>query len=121
ATYMDNLSAMRNDTGAFVEVVKETQTWVMAFLYIGTFGSFIGYSFAFGLGLQTQFGRSPLQAAAVTFIGPLLGSLIRPVGGRLADRLGGAKVTLWNFGGMAMATAVIIAASAIDSLALFTL
>ena len=35
----------------------------MSFLYIGTFGSFIGYSFAFGLVLQNQFGRTPLQAA----------------------------------------------------------
>ena len=120
ATYMDNLSAMRNDTGAFVEVVKETQTWVMAFLYIGTFGSFIGYSFAFGLVLQNQFGRSPLQAAAVTFIGPLLGSLIRPVGGRLADRLGGARVTFWNFAAMAVALGLIIGASAARSLGLFT-
>ena len=34
-------------------------TWIMSFLYIGTFGSFIGYSFAFGLVLQTQFGRTP--------------------------------------------------------------
>ena len=62
----------------------------MSFLYIGTFGSFIGYSFAFGLVLQNQFGRTPLQAASLTFIGPLLGSLIRPVGGWLADRYGGA-------------------------------
>ena len=46
----------------------------MAFLYIGTFGSFIGYSSAFGLVLQNQFGRTPLQAASITFIGPLLGS-----------------------------------------------
>ncbi len=66
-------------------------TWIMSFLYIGTFGSFIGYSFAFGLVLQNQFGRTPLQAASITFIGPLLGSLIRPVGGRLADRYGGAR------------------------------
>ena len=93
----------------------------MSLLYIGTFGSFIGYSFAFGLVLQNQFGRTPLQAAAVTFIGPLIGSLIRPVGGRLADRFGGARVTLWNFAAMAAATAVIIAASAADSLAVFTI
>jgi MFS transporter, NNP family, nitrate/nitrite transporter len=117
---MDNLSSVRNDTGAFVEAVKQSQTWVMSFLYIGTFGSFIGYSFAFGLVLQNQFGRTPLQAAAVTFIGPLLGSLIRPVGGKLADRIGGAKVTFWNFVAMAAATLVIIAASAMQSLVLFT-
>ena len=120
ATWMDNLSSVRNDTGAFVEVVKHSQTWLMALLYIGTFGSFIGYSFAFGLVLQNQFGRTPLQAAAVTFIGPLLGSLIHPVGGRLADRLGGARVTFWNFIAMAVALAVILWASAIDSLGVFT-
>src|SRR4051812_10906637 len=93
ALYMDNLSSVRNDTGAFQESIRENHTWIMAFLYIGTFGSFIGYSFAFGLVLQNQFGRTPLQAAAITFIGPLLGSLVRPVGGKLADRHGGAKVT----------------------------
>jgi NNP family nitrate/nitrite transporter-like MFS transporter len=120
AVKMDNISSVRNDTGAFVESLKEPQTWVMSFLYIGTFGSFIGYSFAFGLVLQTQFGRTPLQAAAVTFIGPLLGSLIRPFGGRLADAWGGAKVTFWNFIGMGVATAVVIAASAANSLVLFT-
>jgi NNP family nitrate/nitrite transporter-like MFS transporter len=121
AVKMDNLSSVRNDTGAFMESIKESQTWVMAFLYIGTFGSFIGYSFAFGLVLQNQFGRTPLQAAAVTFIGPLLGSLIRPVGGRLADAIGGAKVTFWNFLAMTAATGVVLAASAVDSLVLFTI
>jgi NNP family nitrate/nitrite transporter-like MFS transporter len=120
ALYMDNISSVRNDTGAFKESIRERQTWIMSFLYIGTFGSFIGYSFAFGLVLQNQFGRTPLQAASVTFIGPLLGSLIRPYGGKLADRLGGARVTFWNFVGMGAATGVVIVASAIDSLVLFT-
>jgi NNP family nitrate/nitrite transporter-like MFS transporter len=120
AIKMDNLTSVRNDTGAFRESVQEGQTWVMSFLYIGTFGSFIGYSFAFGLVLQNQFGRTPLEAAAVTFIGPLLGSLIRPIGGTLADKLGGARVTFYNFLAMVAATAVIIAASAVDSLGLFT-
>ena len=91
----------------------------MSFLYIGTFGSFIGYSFAFGLVLQNQFGRTPLQAASLTFIGPLLGSLIRPVGGQLADKLGGARVTLWNFALMAAATGIIVTASVEKSLPLF--
>ncbi len=120
ALHMDNLSTMRNDTGAFAEAVREQQTWVMSFLYIGTFGSFIGYSFAFGLVLQNQFDRTPLQAAAVTFIGPLLGSIIRPVGGRLADRFGGGRVTFWNFIAMVAATGVVIGASASASLPLFT-
>lgn len=120
ARYMDNISSVKNDTGAAKEAVKDAHTWIMSFLYIGTFGSFIGYSFAFGLVLQTQFGRTPLESAYVTFIGPLLGSLIRPVGGWLADRYGGAKITLWNFVGMGAATAVIIVASMEESLALFT-
>ncbi|MEG3630084.1 nitrate/nitrite transporter [Streptomyces poriticola] len=116
---MDNLAPVSNDTGAFKEAVRETHTWIMSFLYIGTFGSFIGYGFAFGLVLQNQFGRTPLQAASLTFIGPLLGSLIRPVGGRLADRIGGAKVTLWNFALMAVAAAFVVLASVQHSLGLF--
>ncbi len=120
ARYMDNISSVRNDRGAIREAVRDKQTWVMSFLYIGTFGSFIGYSFAFGLVLQTQFGRTPLQAASVAFIGPLIGSLIRPVGGWMADRFGGAKVTLCTFVGMAIATGVVIIASEQNSLALFT-
>jgi NNP family nitrate/nitrite transporter-like MFS transporter len=120
ALKMDNLTSMRNDTGAFKEAYREPQTWVMSFLYIGTFGSFIGYSFAFGLVLQNQFGRTPLQAAAVTFIGPLLGSLIRPVGGWFADKYGGAKVTFYNFIAMGVSALVVLAASTMDSLTLYT-
>ncbi|MBJ6619839.1 nitrate/nitrite transporter [Streptomyces sp. DHE17-7] len=119
ACYMDNLASVKNDTGAAKDAVREGHTWIMALLYIGTFGSFIGYSFAFGQVLQTQFGRTPLQAAYLTFIGPLLGSLIRPLGGRLADRYGGARITLWNFVAMAAATAALVAASMAESLGLF--
>ncbi|MBQ1092640.1 NarK/NasA family nitrate transporter [Streptomyces sp. B93] len=120
AMFMDNIENVRNDTGAAKDAARDAHTWIMSFLYIGTFGSFIGYSFAFGQVLTNQFGRTPLQAAYVTFIGPLLGSLIRPLGGWLADRYGGAKITLYNFVGMGVATAVLIAASMQRSLALFT-
>ncbi|MEV7088749.1 nitrate/nitrite transporter [Streptomyces sp. NPDC093085] len=119
ALFMDNLTPVTNDTGAAREAVRDRHTWIMSFLYIGTFGSFIGYSFAFGLVLQTQFGRTPLQAASITFIGPLLGSLIRPVGGVLADRYGGARITLGNFAAMALATGVVVLASVIESLTVF--
>jgi NNP family nitrate/nitrite transporter-like MFS transporter len=121
ALFMDNLATVRNDTKAMREVVKDPHTWVMSFLYIGTFGSFIGYSFAFGLVLQNQFGRTPLQAAAVTFLGPLLGSFSRPFGGWLADRIGGGRITFATFTGMAVATVVLILASSSKSLALFTI
>ena len=118
---MDNLTSVRNDSGALKEATRDAQTWILSFLYIGTFGSFIGYSFAFGLVLQNQFDRTPLQAAAVTFIGPLLGSLIRPVGGWLSDRVGGTRVTFWNFVAMAVSSLICIWASAIESLAIFTI
>ena len=119
--FMDNLTTVRNDTGALKESVRDAQTWIISFLYIGTFGSFIGYSFAFGLVLQNQFDRTPLQAATLTFIGPLLGSLIRPLGGSLSDRIGGVKVTFWNFVLMAVAALICIVASAIESLPVYVI
>ncbi|WP_431678839.1 nitrate/nitrite transporter [Kitasatospora sp. KL5] len=119
ALFMDNLAQLSNDTGTFKAILKEKHTWLMSVLYIGTFGSFIGFSFAFGLVLQNQFGRTPLQAAQLTFIGPLLGSLIRPVGGWLADRWGGSRITFWNFVAMAAATGVVIYASSLKSLPVF--
>ncbi|PJN37485.1 MFS transporter [Streptomyces sp. CB02959] len=119
ALRMDNLAPVANDTGAAVEAARDRHTWVMALLYVGTFGSFIGYSFAFGLVLQSQFARTPLQAASLTFIGPLLGSLARPAGGWLADRYGGARIVLGNFAAMGLATGVVLAASAVRSLPLF--
>ncbi|GAB3476731.1 MFS transporter [Nocardiopsis coralliicola] len=117
---MDNLASARTDAGAQLAAVRDRDFWIMALLYVGTFGSFIGFSFAFGLLLQNQFDRTPLEAAAVTFIGPLIGSLIRPVGGWLADRCGGGRVTLWTFAAMAAGTGLVLAASAVGSLAVFT-
>jgi NNP family nitrate/nitrite transporter-like MFS transporter len=119
ALFMDNIASVKNDTGAAVDAAKDAHTWIMSFLYVGTFGSFIGYAFAFGQVLQVEFGRTPLQAAYLTFIGPLLGSLIRPVGGWLADRYGGARITLWNFVAMAVATGILVYASSEKSLPLF--
>ncbi|MDD1609527.1 MAG: NarK family nitrate/nitrite MFS transporter [Methylococcaceae bacterium] len=69
--------------------------WLMCWLYTGTFGSFIGYAAGFPMLIKILFPEeNPTQYA---FIGPLVGALIRPVGGWLADKLGGANVTLWNF------------------------
>ena len=73
----------------------------MSFLYVGTFGSFIGYSAAFPLLIKTQF---PAIAINIAFLGPLVGSLSRPLGGLLADKVGGAIVTFWNFIAMGAAT-----------------
>ncbi|GAA2188358.1 nitrate/nitrite transporter [Micromonospora lupini] len=122
ALYMDNLSHARNEKRAMRDVTREPHTWIMSLLYIGTFGSFIGFGFAFGQVLQVQFADTfdtPVKAAYLTFLGPLLGSLIRPVGGVLADRLGGARVTFVNFVAMAAGASVVLLASQQRSLPLY--
>jgi NNP family nitrate/nitrite transporter-like MFS transporter len=48
AVFMDNLATVKNDTGAAIDAAKDAHTWIMSFLYVGTFGSFIGFAFAFG-------------------------------------------------------------------------
>jgi NNP family nitrate/nitrite transporter-like MFS transporter len=88
-------------------IFRRKHNWIMCWLYIGTFGSFIGYSAGLPLLVKAQFpGVDPVKYA---FIGPLLGALVRPVGGWLSDKLGGARVTLWNFVAMAAAAAGVIA------------
>ncbi|WP_194895351.1 nitrate/nitrite transporter [Catenulispora pinisilvae] len=122
ALWMDNLPNRTAAKGAIREVAKSGRTWVISVLYIGTFGSFIGFGFAFGQVLQVQFKTqfaTPVDAAYLTFLGPLLGSLSRPIGGRLADRLGGARVTLVTFAAMAASAVVVLAASEAASLAAF--
>jgi NNP family nitrate/nitrite transporter-like MFS transporter len=105
ARYMDNLSSARSNLRRQLVILRSKHTWLMAWLYIGTFGSFIGYSAAFPLLLKTQF---PEHARNLAFIGPLVGSIARPLGGRLADALGGARVTLWTFVAMGLATLAVI-------------
>ena len=120
--YMDNLSSARNDKRAMRDVGEVPHTWVISVLYIGTFGSFIGFGFAFGQVLQVQFHAdfgTAIKAAYLTFLGPLLGSLVRPLGGALADKLGGALVTFWNFVAMTLGATTVLIASMQKSLTLF--
>ena len=85
-------------------IFREKHNWVMTWLYTMTFGSFIGYSAAFPKLIQDVFGRLPdgtINPSApnpllYAWLGPLVGSLIRPVGGWLSDKLGGARVTHWD-------------------------
>ena len=119
---MNNLAQASNAKGAIREVMRHRETWIMSLLYIGTFGSFIGFSFAFGQVLLVQFPEqfpTPVKAAALTFIGPLLGSLIRPVGGALADRFRGSVVTFYNFLVMALGAFVVLVAAQMKSLPLY--
>ncbi|MBX8692161.1 MFS transporter, partial [Mycobacterium sp. 20091114027_K0903767] len=121
ALYMDNLEQHNIDLGAMKAILAERDTWVISLLYIGTFGSFIGFAFAFGQVLQINFAaggqtaaQASLHAAQIAFIGPLLGSLSRVYGGKLADRVGGGRVTLAVFGGMILAAGLLVAISMLD-------
>lgn len=120
--YMDNLSTAANDKRAMRDVARDAHCWIISVLYIGTFGSFIGFGFAFGQVLQVQFKTTfdtPLKAASLTFLGPLLGSLVRPIGGKLADRHGGSRVTIATFMAMAAGATLVLVASRRNSLSLF--
>jgi len=99
--FMNNLSTAKASISNQLAIVKRKHTWIMSYIYIGTFGSFIGYSAAFPLLIKTQF---PQVTIAIAFLGPLVGSLVRPIGGLLADKFGGAILTFWNFIAMAAAT-----------------
>jgi NNP family nitrate/nitrite transporter-like MFS transporter len=99
--FMNNLTSARSSFKDQVAIVSRKHTWIMSYIYVGTFGSFIGYSAAFPLLMKTQF---PEVTVAIAFLGPLVGSLSRPLGGLLADKVGGAIVTFWNFIVMGAAT-----------------
>lgn len=89
-------------------IFRQRSTWLLSLLYLGTFGSFIGYAAAMPLLVKSQFpGIDPTGHA---YLGPLLGALARPLGGWLSDWLGGAKVTLAIFGGMLLAVSGLLLA-----------
>jgi MFS transporter, NNP family, nitrate/nitrite transporter len=105
--YMDNLSSAKADFAGSAAALREPHLWLMAVLYIGTFGSFIGFASVFPKLIADQFPEfSTLQvgqaAVSLAFLGALVGSLARPYGGKLADRFGGARVTVCAFGVMAL-------------------
>ncbi|WP_177155102.1 MFS transporter [Glycomyces harbinensis] len=115
--YMDNLSVSRTRIREQVPALARKHTWIMSVLYIGTFGSFIGYSFAFPLVIKIEFPEfSSLWLAA---LGPLVGSISRPFGGWLADKWAGAPITSLSF--ILMGAGVLGAIAGIDtgSFALF--
>ena len=83
-------------------IFRRKHNWLMCWLYVGTFGSFIGFSAGLALLTKSQFPDvNPTQYA---FLGPLVGALTRPLGGWISDRLkAGATVTLYTFLLMALA------------------
>lgn len=91
------------------KIFNNKHTWVMSVIYTMTFGSFIGFAAGFGLSIKVIFGYQHVlvdgvmnhdlanpngpSALMYAWMGPFIGALIRPVGGWIADKMGGAKVT----------------------------
>ncbi len=99
---MDDLATARASLSEQTVILRRRHTWYLCWLYLGTFGSFIGFAAGLPLLIDSQFPH--VDALRYAWLGPLVAALARPVGGWLADLLGGARVTLWNF--IVMAAAV---------------
>ena len=115
--FMNNLTSAKSSPRQQLSVLRHRHTWVMSFLYIGTFGSFIGYSAAMPLLIKLNFWvpepeplGTGINFAYYAFLGALVGSVARPFGGWLADRYGGSRVTFWTFAAMIAGTLAVLAA-----------
>ncbi|WP_255991754.1 NarK family nitrate/nitrite MFS transporter [Chitinolyticbacter albus] len=98
---MNDIADARASFAEQAVIFKRKHNWLMCWLYLGTFGSFIGFSAGLAMLTKSQFPDvNPTQYA---FLGPLVGALTRPLGGWLSDKVGGARVTLWTFVAMAFA------------------
>ena len=111
--FMDNLTSAKGDIAGSVAALKEPHLWIMALLYIGTFGSFIGFAGVFPKLIKDYFPAFSsigvgTVALSLAFLGPLVGSLARPYGGRMADRMGGARMTVVAFASLAVITLFVI-------------
>ncbi len=98
---MDDLASMKASFAQQAVIFQRRHNWIMCWLYVGTFGSFIGYSAGFPLLTKTLF--PDVNALQLAFLGPLVGAMSRSLTGWVSDRWGGGRVTLWVFAGMAVA------------------
>jgi NNP family nitrate/nitrite transporter-like MFS transporter len=87
-------------------IFGRTHNWLMCVLYIGTFGSFIGYSAGFPLLSRIAF--PDINALQYVFLGPLVGALSRAGTGWVSDKFGGGRVTFWVFVGMIVSVLAVI-------------
>jgi NNP family nitrate/nitrite transporter-like MFS transporter len=103
---MSDIASARIPFADQAVIFKRKHNWLMCWLYLGTFGSFIGHAAGFPLLIMFQFPEvNPLYFA---WLGPLAGALARPFGGWLADKVGGARVSMWSFMLMALAAAAVL-------------
>jgi NNP family nitrate/nitrite transporter-like MFS transporter len=103
---MNDIASARASFAEQSAIFQRKHNWIMCWLYTGTFGSFIGYSAGFPLLANIQFPE--VNALAYAFLGPLVGALSRSLTGWVADRWGGARVTLWVFIGMVIGVAGVL-------------
>lgn len=115
---MDSLAQAKPDGRSYRKAMSNKHTWVMSFLYIGTFGSFIGFSFAFPSLIKLSFVEYK-SFVGLAFIGALIGSVSRPFGGWLSDRFGGARITTATFFGLAAGTVGLMLSIELRSFGLF--
>lgn len=122
ALYMNNLD-YRIQMSHYRDIVPLADSWAIAYLYLCSFGSFLGFAFAFGQLLQHNFmgsgqtsAQASLHAAEIAFIGPLLGAVGRVFGGRWSDRFGGGTVTVSVLAAMIGAGGFLVAVSAHDDI-----
>ncbi len=122
--YMDSIVSAKADGKSYKLALTNPHTWIMSFLYIGTFGSFIGFSFAFPTLIKANFPHLASigwisMVGNLAFLGAFVGSFSRPVGGWISDKVGGARITVFVFSGMAVAVALIMAALSMKSFPLY--
>ncbi|MEP7183167.1 MAG: MFS transporter [Betaproteobacteria bacterium] len=114
---MDDLVPVRASIADQAVIFVRRHTWRLAWLYLGTFGSFIGFAAGFPLVAETEFAGADVGWYA--FVGPLLGAFARPAGGFLADRYGGARIALASFVAMALAVCTLLVLSGTGNYGVF--
>ncbi len=92
---MNDILSAKSSFADQATIFGRKDTWLMCWLYTGTFGTFIGMSAGFPLLARLVFPE--VEALRYAFLGPLIGALSRAGSGWLADRLGGARVSFWVF------------------------
>ena len=99
---MNDIASAKASFSSQAVVFKRKHNWIMCYLYLGTFGSFIGFSAAFPLLMSTLFPE--VNSLQYAFLGPLVGAAARALTGWVSDKFGGEHVTHWVF--LAMAAGV---------------
>ncbi|MFZ5655777.1 MAG: nitrate/nitrite transporter [Pseudomonadota bacterium] len=92
---MDDILSARASFADQSSIFRRRHTWIMCWLYTGTFGTFIGMSAGFPLLAKIVFPE--VDALRYAFMGPLVGAISRAGSGWIADRVGGGRVTFWVF------------------------